>query len=425
MRNHPKYSSRASGYVYPHDGKRGKVWRAKYRLPDGSRKHETLGPAAPKNGRPPEGTYTRRSAEAELRRILTAAERGELPSQAKKTGATFRDVVESWLDYSEHEQGCKVSTMYDYRGTTAKHLLPAFGDLAVEEVTTARIERLKAHLLREGGLSARTVSKILTLLYGVMEHARRTYGLPVNPVADVKKPRYRYDSSRKPDAYSKEEIIALVRAAQEPGGYEALQDATLYLTSAYTGLRMGEILALRWEDVDFEHKSIHVDENYTYRTLGTPKSGKGRTVPMVPAVAQALADLSLRGWFTKPDDLVFVSLREWKRVTVEDDPDDYMAGVEESAYLDLSALRRRYRKAQKRAGLKPLTLHDLRHTFGSLVINRANLVEVQAFLGHADIQTTQKYLHFRERGDEADRIAGAFEVEEVEPEATQTLAKTG
>jgi integrase len=136
-------------------------------------------------------------------------------------------------------------------------------------------------------------------------------------------------------------------------------------------------------------------------------------VPMIPAVAAALADLSLRGWFTEPEDLVFVGLREWQRVTVEDDPDDYMAGVADS-YLDLSALRRRYKKAQKRAGLKPLRLHDLRHTFGSLVINRANLVEVQAFLGHADIQTTQKYLHFRERGDEADRIAGAFEVEPVE-----------
>jgi integrase len=398
------------------------VWRAKYRLPDGRRKHETLGPAAPKNGRPPEGSFTKRTAEAALRRILTAAERGELPAQARKSGVTFADAVESWLEYSEHEQGCKASTMYDYRATTAKHLLPTFGGLPIEAVTTERIEQLKSKLLREGNLSTRTVSKILTLLHGVMEHARRKYGLPVNPVADVKKPRYRFDSKRKPDAYTKEEVLALVRAAREPGGYEAEQDATLYLTSAYSGLRMGECLALRWEDVDFEHKSIHVDESYTYRTLGTPKSGKGRTVPMVPALAKTLADLSLRGWFTEPEDLVFVSLREWQRVTVEDDPEDYMAGVEESAYLDLSALRRRYRKAQKRAGLKPLRLHDLRHTFGSLVINKANLVEVQAYLGHADIATTQKYLHFRERGDEADRIAGAFEVEEVETETDAEVA---
>jgi integrase len=413
MQSHTNNHPRASGYVYLHKGKRGSTWRAKYRLPDGRRMHKAIGPAWSGKARRPEGHFNKAAAERWLRDRLTDADRGELHEPAPQSGATFADAREAWLDYCEHEQGCKVSTMYDYRSTTAKHLIPAFGDLPIEDVTPARIERFKSQILREGNVSTRTICKILTLLHGVMEHARRKYGLVVNPVADVQKPRYRFDSKRKPEAYSKEEVLALVRAARKPGNYEAEQDATLYLTSAYTGLRAGELLALRWEDVDFEHKSIHVDESYTYRTLDTPKSGKGRTVPMIPAVAAALADLSLRGWFTEPEDLVFVGLREWQRVTVEDDPDDYMAGVADS-YLDLSALRRRYKKAQKRAGLKPLRLHDLRHTFGSLVINRANLVEVQAFLGHADIQTTQKYLHFRERGDEADRIAGAFEVEPVE-----------
>ena len=86
------------------------------------------------------------------------------------------------------------------------------------------------------------------------------------------------------DAYSPEEVWALVRAA----GSE--QDAALFLTAAFTGLRMGELLAPQWRDVDFAGEAIRVRHSYNiHGSLGTPKSGKVRSVPLVPAVAQALA----------------------------------------------------------------------------------------------------------------------------------------
>ena len=68
---------------------------------------------------------------------------------------------------------------------------------------------------------------------------------------------------------------------------------------------------------------------------------------------------------------------------------------EVGGYLDGSALRRRYVAAAKRAGLRPLPFHSLRHHFGSVAVNRASLVQVQAWMGHADIQTTARYLHHR------------------------------
>lgn len=63
------------------------------------------------------------------------------------------------------------------------------------------------------------------------------------------------------------------------------------------------------------------------------------------------------------------------------------------------------------AGLPPLRFHDLRHTFGSLAINKASIIQVQAWLGHADIDTTMRYLHHKDRGDEAALLAGAFAVD--------------
>lgn len=79
-------------------------------------------------------------------------------------------------------------------------------------------------------------------------------------------------------------------------------------------------------------------------------------------------------------------------------------------YLNRSALRRRFKTAQARAGLRPLRFHDLRHTFGSLAARTTTERELQEWLGHADAKTTARYTHYRPRGGEAARLAPAFAV---------------
>lgn len=103
--------------------------------------------------------------------------------------------------------------------------------------------------------------------------------------------------------------------------------------------------------------------------------------------------------------------------------EDLVFPGEEGGYLDGSALRRRYLVALKRAALRPLRFHDLRHTFATRVIARADIVRVQEWMGHADIQTTRKYLHFAPRADDARLVAEAFAMEAVEGSGTVTAAK--
>ena len=160
------------------------------------------------------------------------------------------------------------------------------------------------------------------------------------------------------------------------------------------GLRRGELVALRWRDVDFTGEAIRVRASVTHGALTTPKSGKVRTVPMVDEVAKTLAKLATREHATGDDDLVFPG--------------------ERGEHLDGSALRRRYTSALKRAGLRALRFHDLRHTFGSLAINTLSIVEEKEAMGHADIDTTMRYLHHKSRADGARRLAGAFRVERGE-----------
>jgi integrase len=364
-----------SGHVYRYEGQRRPTWRAKYRLPDGRQVKKTIGPAWTDRGRPRAGYYTKRTAEAWLRDLLAQAREGTLPGMVR-TGVTFADACAEYVRYVEVDLDRKPSTVTDYRSIIRAHLEPAFGPVRIEDLTSDAIEAWKATLT----VGNRTKAKILTVLNGVLKRARRVHKLRYNPMADVEKPRFRATSAI--EVFSPEEIWALVRAA------ESEQDAAIFLTAAFTGLRRGELVALRWRDIDFAASRLRVCGSYAGGRLTTPKSGKVRSVPLAPDVATALARLAAREHWTGDDDLVF-------------------PGVVGS-YLDASALSRRYKAALERAALRPLRFHDLRHTFGTRMIAKADIRRVQEWMGHADVSTTMRYLHYVERPDEVALVADAF-----------------
>jgi integrase len=371
-------AQKITGHVFRVERRRGAAWYAKYRLPDGRQVQKKLGPAWPERGRPPEGYYTKRQAEEWLRDTLDQARRGTLTGLVR-TGATVDEACAEFLRYLEHDRARKPSTIRGYRWLIHGHISPAFGDMRLEEVTPAMVEVWAAQL--PGTPASRR--KIIVTAHGVFQRARKAFGLPANPVADIEKPPLRRSGDI--TVYSPEEVWALVRAASSE------QDAALYLTAAFTGLRMGELIALRWRDVDFANDTIRVRLSYSIGHLTTPKSGKVRAVPLAPDVATALARLSKRAISTGDDHLVFIG-----------DAGDYMDG---------SALRRRYKAALVRAGLRQLRFHDLRHTFGTRMIAQADIRRVQEWMGHADVQTTMQYLHYAPRGDEAALVARAFAVQ--------------
>ena len=181
--------------------------------------------------------------------------------------------------------------------------------------------------------------------------------------------------------------LALVRAA------DSEQDAAIFLTAAFTGLRRGELIALRWRDVDFAGPAIRVRASYAAGQLTTPKSGKVRAVPMAPDVAAALARLG-RARLTGP------------ATTTSSSPAT-------AATTSTAGAAPPLRAALERPALRPLRFHDLRHTFGTRMIAKADIRRVQEWMGHADIQTTMKYLHYAPRDEDAALVAEAFRLESV------------
>jgi integrase len=401
--------ARVTGHVKRVKRRRGPVFYLKYRLADGRQVERLLGPEWPANrGRPPEGYFTPRTAQEALDAILTDARRGTLADHDRPTGRTWGDACAEWLRYCEKDKGVADSTLRDYRNIVNGRLLTEFGKhTALEKVTTASIDAYRERLLDEGKLSRRTVQKLMVAVYGILARAVKRGWVSSNAAALVE--RVRLTSSGSFNVLEPTQVAALVRAAEND------QDAALYEFAAFSGLRLGELRALRWADVRFADATIAVEWNLPAggaEEPKRPKSAKVRTVPLIDQAAAALDRLSRRGHNTGPRDLVFV--------------EDH-----EGLPADGDALRDRFYAAIDKAGFAwmrereddPIVLHDLRHTFGSLGARVWPLHDLKAYMGHAKIETTERYLHHVPRTTAAGELSRAVEAAMSPESVSRTVSR--
>jgi integrase len=375
----------------------------------------------PRRGRVPEGSYDERRAHVAAAQLVAAhvkdsQERERVERERDARGVTFREVAHDYLRWLSDVKGAKPSTLADYaymlaepgvaykrrEGESAGHIMAALGDPPAAKVTVRDVEAMLA-TVSATKTSARSVNKhraIVSAVYGYgMKDA--AYGLPVNPAAGTDKRR-----ERRPGVlvfYTPEEIEALARAlaaglhrdAKRPAvgeqeQAENRQDGEIVRVAAYAGLRQGELVALRWRDVDFTGHALTVARAMSAGIESSTKSGKVRRVPLPDQAAAALDRLSRRADYTGRDELVFCS-----------------------AYgraLNGSALRRRFKRARDAAKLRPLRFHDLRHTYGSLLAAAGvDLVTIQSAMGHAALTTTSRYLHARPASEQAEVFTRAFQ----------------
>ena len=181
------------------------------------------------------------------------------------------------------------------------------------------------------------------------------------------------------------------------------KEAALYAVAAFTGLRLGELRALRWRDIDWTLRLVHVRRNYVAGVEQAPKSGKVRSVPLIDQAAQALEGLSRRERFIGSDDLIFPS------------PTGH--------YADDARIRRDFRVACARSGIDRLRFHDLRHSFGTLTVQAFSLADVQAYMGHANIATTMIYVHHVPANDAANRLSELVRLREIDAELEGLAAR--
>ena len=344
---------------------------------DGRRVQRRVGPAR----QPGESDgLTKSEAERELRRMRNA----ERPADLERV-----TVAEAGVELSRRLElrGRKKSHRLTVASDLRNHLAPFFGDKPLSKITPADVERYIA--AKQGRLAVKSIRNHLGTLHAIFELGERRGWCRTNPVKLADRPVVRKTETRL-QFLEPAELEALLAVGYPDDAFGRVE-RPLYLTAAMTGLRQGELMGLRWRDVDFTARRVRVVSTFVRGEFGDPKSaGSGRSVPMAERVAEALAELRENSPYSADEDLVFCH-------------------PETGRPLDRSKLIRRFKAALVRAGVHAITFHELRHTFGTRMAAAGTpLRTLQHWMGHADSKTTQVYAHYQPSANEAEAVDRAF-----------------
>jgi len=329
---------------------------------------------------------TQAQAEAELRRLIADTRDDARPRTGERV--TVEEAAGRYVAHAKR-RGRKASTLENIESETRVHLASFFRDRPLDAIRPEDVRDLVAVLERKS-LAPKTIRNVIGTLSGLFNFARAPQRgwATGNPCEGAELPAV-------PEAteirfLTLDEVAALVAAAR-PGSFQAL-DRAIFLTAAMTGLRRGELLALRWRDVDWPAARIRVRRNYVRGEFGTPKSRRStRSVPMADEVAGELDRLHQASRWRGDDDLVF-------------------AHVATGGPLTAANVSRRMRAALTAAHLDETHhFHDLRHTFGTrMAAAGVPMRTLQEWMGHRDLATTQRYADYAPSAQEAAMIAAAF-----------------
>lgn len=377
----PAASKRRRGYGTGTLRVVGSSWIGSWYGADGKRLQRKVGPArsvAERDG------LTKPQAEREFRRMRQAE---ALPRRSGPARVTIEEAgaeLRKRLEIKGRKKSHRMTVESDLRN----HISPFFGTKDLDRIAPEDIERYILVKQRDG-LAVKTVRNHVNTMHSIFDIGLRHGWCTSNPVKSADRPRLKKTETR--IRFLDQPALEALLAMPFPDDAFGRIEPTLYLTAAMTGLRQGELLGLRWRDVDFAAKKVRVVSPYVRGEFADPKSeGSGRSVPMADRVSHALARLHDDTLFSGAADLVFCH-------------------PETGNPLDRSKLVRRFAQAIDRADLSKVTFHELRHTFGTrMAAAGVPIRTIQQWMGHADMKTTQIYAHYQPTDNEAETISRAF-----------------
>jgi integrase len=339
--------------------------------------------------------------------------RADFPMGGNEAVPTVEDALTTW--YEDYLPTFSPSFAEVAAGNIRRHLVPAFGKLLITELE-------ERHLLQFIGdrtdasacprpLKATTLMNILSVLRRVLSLAVDRGELARNPCRNLvrllaKVERQQVSEVNRVDSWSREEVGALLSVAKAEA--QTFYPLLAFLLSS--GCRKGEALGLEWTDVDFSSQRVHIRRAFVRGRLGTPKSGKARSIALSPGLATVLLDL----------------LDERRRATLERGWPKIPKPVfcsETGGRLDERNVNRTWDRLRRRAqkhGVRPLRLHDARHTYASLALaSGKSLRWVATQLGHANPALTLRLYAHALREEEADLSFLDFDGTKRHPRGTE------
>lgn len=284
--------------------------------------------------------------------------------KAQEKNAPFGNFAGHWIERKKLE--LSPATTRNYRKSMKHHAVPFFKDMRVRDIGVDDVEAYKLSLIESGIVptSANTHIRVLSTLLSSAVAWGYASDNPAKKVKPIREPKKEYTFW---DRAASDRFLA--KCLEVSPEWHAF-----FLTALRTGLRLGELTGLHWADVDFAKQVIHVRNNLVLGEFKAPKSGKARHLPMTPDLVRELAERQR----SRPNGRLVFSR--------------FVGG--EEAPLCRTVPGRKLVAVAKKAGVKPIRIHDLRHSFASqLVIAGVPLVAVQRLLGHSTIDMTLRYAH--------------------------------
>jgi integrase len=401
-----------TGQVIERNGKRGITYATRVRA-YGERHYLSLGYSW--------DGYTHRRAETELQNILADIRRGTWqppqpePAPTPAQDPTFHEFASQWFEARRHEVSPR--SVERYMWALSRHLLPFFKDHRLSQITIAEVDRYRTGKVREREqckegrpLSNRSINETIALLAQVLETAVEYGHIQFNPARGR---RRRLKAAQPTRTWLEPEQVKPLLDATVRGlrGGKAMPDTrmrVLFATGVCTGLRVGELLALRWRDVNLAQGRLTVIDSKT-------EAGRGREIDLWPELREELAVYKTRALHPQPEDYVFATA----------------TGKADSRSNIAKRLKRAVERANEAlaeqetppipAALSP---HSLRRTFASLLYLRGeNPVYVMHQMGHTDPKLALR-IYTKVMGEQRRRGPGARLVGVLD-EATWTQSDEG
>jgi|WetSurMetagenome_2_1015567.scaffolds.fasta_scaffold181691_1 integrase len=316
-----------------------------------------------------------------IQRVLHPAAPAATPAPESPT---FEAFANEWLATYPKSAGNRPSTAEAHEGHCRVHLIPILGDTRLDKIDAQVVAKVFATLseTKNGTITKAAAAKVLSsttirnvgatlhkMLISASEWGKLPQGIPPWPKRKIAHADW--------DFYVKEESARLMEAAKK----ETVEAQAAILFALRTGARAGELLALEWGDLDFASHAVHIRRSIHEGVENATKTGKGRVVPLSPELEGLLKQIRhLRGA------KVFCDA--------------------EGKPLKLGQLDHILKRVQRRAGLRQIRWHDLRHSFASqCMIAGVQIKQVQEWLGHSTITMTMRYAHLAPNANKVELVA--------------------
>lgn len=321
---------------------------------------------------------TKDAAKEVAKQIEVKLHLGEFGFEQEKAAPTFKEYADSWIN-TTIQATCKESTVSAYRDILRLYVLPVFGNLNVKDITRGKVKDFLLGKINDGYANS-TVGHMKNAVSGVLNKALDDEVISANPTYRLGKIANGTVRKEVMDPLTSDELKKLLDTVQ--AHYSS--HYPLFLLLARTGMRIGEALAVKWDDIDFAGRFIDVKRSIVRGSISTPKSGKSRRVDMSLQLTEALRRHSLE------------SKKKALALGLGSTP-EYVFTNDQGGMIDKNNWRRRtFKKALGKAGLRRIRIHDLRHTYATLrVFKGDNIADISNQLGHHSVKLTMDvYFHW-------------------------------